>query len=116
MSALDANVGAFIMEETIIKELRAKTVVLVTHGLQYLKSANYIYVVDGGEIVEEGSFEKIKSTELYQKFRELEQVAKKIQFFIKNQKHEKISKLTNLNFSGAKRSNRTRSQHPRPQS
>ena len=76
MSALDANIGAFITEETIIKQLRTKTVVLVTHGLQYLKSADYIYVVDGGQIVEEGSFEKIKDTELYKKFMELEDVRK----------------------------------------
>ena len=74
MSALDANVGAFITEETIIKQLRSKTVVLVTHGLQYLKYADYIYIVDEGEIVKEGSFEVIRESELYNKFMELEEV------------------------------------------
>ena len=74
MSALDANVGAFITEETIIKQLKSKTVVLVTHGLQYLKYADYIYVIDKGAILTEGSFEEIRESELYTKFLELEEV------------------------------------------
>ena len=78
MSALDANVGAFITEETIIKQLKSKTVVLVTHGLQYLKYADYIYIVDQGAILKEGSFEVIKQSELYTKFLELEEVNPKI--------------------------------------
>ena len=74
MSALDVNIGAFITEETIIKQLRSKTVVLVTHGLQYLKHADYIYVVDQGQIINEGSFEVVRQSELYTKFIELEEV------------------------------------------
>ena len=76
MSALDANVGAFITQETIIKQLRKKTVVLVTHGLQYVRYADYIYLVDQGEIYSEGTFEEIRNSELYTKFLELENVKK----------------------------------------
>ena len=74
MSALDAKVGAFISEETILKQLRSKTIVLVTHSLQYLKYADYIYVMDEGRIMKEGTFEDVKDTELYHKFQELENV------------------------------------------
>lgn len=59
MSALDANVGAFITEETIMKKLADKTVVMITHGLQYLKHSDYIYVLDEGEMLLEGSFEEV---------------------------------------------------------
>ena len=65
MSALDANIGAFITRETIIEQLKSKTVVLVTNGLQYLQYADYIYLVDQGEIQSKGTFEDIRNTELY---------------------------------------------------
>ena len=78
MSALDANVGAFITEETIIKQLKSKTVVLVTHGLQYLKYADYIYLIDQGVVTKEGSFKDIRESELYTKFLELEEVSTRI--------------------------------------
>ena len=74
MSALDGKIGAFISEETILKQLKDKTVILVTHGLQYLKHADYIYVMDEGAVKQEGTFEEVKNTELYHKFQELEMV------------------------------------------
>lgn len=74
MSALDAKVGAFITEETILKQLKGKTVVLVTHGLQYLKYSDYVYVFDDREIALKGKFEEVQNTELYQKFLELDDV------------------------------------------
>ena len=75
MSALDGKIGAFISEETILKQLKDKTVILVTHGLQYLKHADYVYVMDQGSIQREGSFEEVQETELYQKFKEIEKVS-----------------------------------------
>jgi ABC-type transport system involved in cytochrome bd biosynthesis fused ATPase/permease subunit len=74
MSALDAKVGAFITEETILKKLKDKTIIMVTHGLQYLKYSDYIYVMDEGEMLLEGSFDDVQSSELYQKFLELDEV------------------------------------------
>ena len=74
MSALDAKIGSFISEETILKQLKGKTVILVTHGLQYLKHADHIYVMEDGMISTEGNFDDIKDTELYSKFKQLEQV------------------------------------------
>lgn len=74
LSALDAKVGAFIMEETILGELKGKSVIMVTHGLQYLKYTDYIYVMDEGNIKLQGDFNSIKETELYKKFLELDEV------------------------------------------
>ena len=48
---------------------------MVTHGLQYLKSADYIYVMDEGEMLLEGKFNDIQNSELYQKFLELDEVS-----------------------------------------
>lgn len=62
------------MEETILKQLKGKTVILATHGLQYLKYSDYIYVLDEGEIKVEGDFDAVKSSELYEKFLELDEV------------------------------------------
>ena len=80
MSAVDGKIGAFISEETILKQLKDKTVILVTHGLQYLKHADYIYVMEDGAIQQEGSFDEVKDTELYHKFQELEKVIYIIDF------------------------------------
>ena len=74
MAALDGKIGAFITEETIMKQLKGKTVILVTHSLQYLKYSDFIYVMEQGEIAEKGDFEKIRNTELYQKFMKLGEV------------------------------------------
>jgi ABC-type transport system involved in cytochrome bd biosynthesis fused ATPase/permease subunit len=74
MSALDAKVGAFITEETILKLLKGKTVVMVTHSLQYLKYSDHVYVMDEGKIALNGSFEQISGNSLYQKFLELTEV------------------------------------------
>lgn len=75
MSALDAKVGSFIMEETILKQLKGKTVLLVTHGLQYLKYSDYIYVMDEGKMILQGKFEDVQSSELYKKFEQLDEVS-----------------------------------------
>jgi ABC-type bacteriocin/lantibiotic exporter with double-glycine peptidase domain len=74
MSALDAKVGSFITEETILKQLKGKTIILVTHGLQYLKYSQYIYVMDEGKIPLQGTFDEVQNTELYLKFLELDEV------------------------------------------
>ena len=74
LSALDGKVGTFITEETILRELKDKTVILVTHGLQYLKYCDYIYVMDDGKFVTQGKFQEVRQTELYNKFMDLDQV------------------------------------------
>ena len=65
ISALDIHVGKYVMEEGIIGYLKGKTRVVATHALAYLPLFDYIYVMDQGEIVEEGTYEEIIETTVY---------------------------------------------------
>lgn len=71
VSALDANVAAYVMENTFIKELKGKTRILVTHSMQHLKYADHIYALDDGKIMISGNYEDVKGSELMLKFFEL---------------------------------------------
>ncbi|KAJ0001946.1 hypothetical protein NQD34_001742 [Periophthalmus magnuspinnatus] len=54
LSAVDAHVGKHIFEECIKKELHGKSVILITHQLQYLEFCDSILLLEDGEIVESG--------------------------------------------------------------
>ncbi|KAF9027711.1 multidrug resistance-associated ABC transporter [Hymenopellis radicata] len=55
--SVDAYVGKRILENCILDgPLSQRTRILVTHALHVLDKADYIYVVDGGQIKEEGHF------------------------------------------------------------
>lgn len=73
LSALDANVGAKIMKETILGVLRGKTIIMVTHALQYLKHSDFVYLMDEGQFFLQGSFDSVADSELYRKFTQLEE-------------------------------------------
>ena len=66
ISALDIDVGKFVMEEGILGYLRGSTRVVATHAVAYLRLFDYVYVMDEGEIIEEGTYEEIAKTEVYQ--------------------------------------------------
>ncbi|XP_036439968.1 multidrug resistance-associated protein 9 [Colossoma macropomum] len=55
LSAVDAHVGKHIFEECIKKELKGKSVILVTHQLQYLEFCDEILLLENGEIKEAGT-------------------------------------------------------------
>ncbi|XP_063325224.1 ATP-binding cassette sub-family C member 12-like [Pelmatolapia mariae] len=55
LSAVDAHVGKHIFEECIKKELRGKSIILVTHQLQYLEFCDEILVLDNGTVWESGN-------------------------------------------------------------
>lgn len=54
LSAVDAHVGKHMFEECVVKYLRGKTRILVTHQLQYLRNVDRIIVLKDGEIETEG--------------------------------------------------------------
>ncbi|XP_014306305.2 ATP-binding cassette sub-family C member 11-like isoform X1 [Myotis lucifugus] len=54
LSAVDTRVGKHIFEECIRKALRGKTVVLVTHQLQYLQFCDQVLLLEDGKICEQG--------------------------------------------------------------
>ncbi|XP_038610269.1 ATP-binding cassette sub-family C member 11-like [Tachyglossus aculeatus] len=55
LSAVDAQVGKHIFEECIKEKLRGKTIILVTHLLQYLEFCDQILVLKNGRIREKGT-------------------------------------------------------------
>lgn len=50
LSAVDAHVGKHMFEECIVKYLKGKTRILVTHQLQYLQAVDRIIVLKDGAI------------------------------------------------------------------
>lgn len=67
-SSLDSKYENIIYEN--IKGFKGKkTIVVIAHRLSTIKNADYIYVMDDGKIIEEGTFDKLykdRGTEFYQ--------------------------------------------------
>ena len=75
LSAVDIHVGTHIIEKCFSQYLAGKTRILITHNLDYLKYVDYIYVMEAGRIINEGSLEYLKTT---QRFNELMEKNRKI--------------------------------------
>lgn len=80
LSALDMDVADKIMEEAICKNLKGKTRIITTHAIHYLKYADYVYVLDKGRIKLEGTYDKIKDSELFLELQRVVQVSQKLIF------------------------------------
>lgn len=59
LSAVDIHVGVLIVKQCLMRYRKDKTRVLVTHALQYMKYMDYIYFMENGEILHEGTYEEI---------------------------------------------------------
>ncbi|XP_033742885.1 LOW QUALITY PROTEIN: multidrug resistance-associated protein 5-like [Pecten maximus] len=59
LSAVDVHVGQHLFHRCIKKMLQGKTVILVTHQLQYMKHCDEIMVMEEGRIAENGSHESL---------------------------------------------------------
>ncbi|TCD67438.1 hypothetical protein EIP91_012410 [Steccherinum ochraceum] len=60
LSAVDAYVGRRILEECLLTgPLAGKTRILATHSLHVLDKTDFIYVMDNGKIVAEGTFKDL---------------------------------------------------------
>ena len=59
LASLDAHIGAHVFENAIRKN-RKRTIVLVTHQLQFVEHADYVIVMDQGRIVEQGSVSDLR--------------------------------------------------------
>ena len=86
ISALDANIGKKIMKELIIKYLKDKTRIVVTHALQYLKYMDRIIYMKGGRIEWVGTYKELHDQE----------------FFVSMKKLSKLNAESSLNDSGSK--------------
>ena len=57
LSAVDAHVGKAIVEDCLLSgPLSQRTRILVTHALHVLDKMDYIYVMEDGEIKEQGTY------------------------------------------------------------
>ncbi|XP_071170005.1 ATP-binding cassette sub-family C member 5-like isoform X1 [Mytilus edulis] len=59
LSAVDVHVGKHLFNECIKKKLCGKTIILVTHQLQYLQFCDEIVVIENGKITERGHHEEL---------------------------------------------------------
>ncbi|KAF5286381.1 hypothetical protein FQR65_LT12632 [Abscondita terminalis] len=65
LSALDANVGKHIFYQCIKEFLKDKTVILVTHQMQYLKHVDRVVVLDKGFVKADGGFETLQKESFF---------------------------------------------------
>ncbi|KAF5360291.1 hypothetical protein D9758_009169 [Tetrapyrgos nigripes] len=72
LSAVDSYVGKEIIDNCLLSgPLADRTRILVTHALHVLDKTDYIYVVDGGEIKERGTFQELmERTKLFPRLME----------------------------------------------
>ncbi|CAD8112763.1 unnamed protein product [Paramecium primaurelia] len=72
ISAVDVHVAKFIIYECLNGYLKEKTRILVTHALNCCQYTDYVYLMENGTIVEQGTFADIKQNQqfknIYQKF------------------------------------------------
>ena len=68
LSSLDADVGKNIFEKTIKEHLKGKTVLLVTHALQYIPMMDYIIKMNKGKIEYYGNVKEAEEQHFYKDF------------------------------------------------
>ena len=79
--------STYIIDETILKQLRDKdrTIVMVTATTELLPFSDYLYIMEGGHVSQEGFFNIVKHSRPYQRMVKKENVS---------QKHPKIHQKT----------------------
>ncbi|WCJ26432.1 ABC transporter C family member 10 [Euphorbia peplus] len=58
-SAVDAHTATFLFNEYVIKALSGKTVILVTHQVDFLPAFDSILLMSGGEIIREATYDEL---------------------------------------------------------
>jgi ABC-type multidrug transport system fused ATPase/permease subunit len=58
-SAVDAHTGSQLFRECILEMLASKTVIYVTHQVEFLPAADLILVLDKGQIVQAGKYDEL---------------------------------------------------------
>ncbi|KAJ1420286.1 P-loop containing nucleoside triphosphate hydrolase [Sesbania bispinosa] len=58
-SAVDAHTAAILFNDCVMTALREKTVILVTHQVEFLSEVDTILVMEGGKVIQSGSYENL---------------------------------------------------------
>ncbi|XP_075667040.1 ABC transporter C family member 8-like isoform X2 [Castanea sativa] len=58
-SAVDAHTAAILFNDCVMAALENKTVILVTHQVEFLSEVDKILVMNGGQITQSGSYEEL---------------------------------------------------------
>ncbi|XP_062014713.1 ABC transporter C family member 8-like [Rosa rugosa] len=58
-SAVDANTAAILFHDCVMSALAKKTVILVTHQVEFLSQVDKILVIEDGQITQSGSYESL---------------------------------------------------------
>ncbi|KAM7254412.1 hypothetical protein ACFE04_003792 [Oxalis oulophora] len=58
-SAVDAHTAATLFNDCVMSALESKTVILVTHQVEFLSEVDRILVMDGGRVTQSGSYEEL---------------------------------------------------------
>lgn len=64
LSAVDTHVGRHLFDQCLRNFLRNKTVILVTHQLQYLQNADQIIILDKGKVLDVGTYDSLHESGL----------------------------------------------------
>ncbi|KAI8903008.1 P-loop containing nucleoside triphosphate hydrolase protein [Globomyces pollinis-pini] len=91
LSAVDTKVGRNLFENCIMKFLADKTIILVTHQLQYLKDCKSIFLMNNGNLEQVGSCKEV--FELYP------EMSKSVESDSSQFEHEEISNEPELKLS-----------------
>ena len=65
LSAVDVHVGKFLMEETIMGYLKDKTVIMPTHAVKYLDSADNVILMKKGRVIAQGPLKYVKDCDYF---------------------------------------------------
>ncbi|WJX92060.1 ATP-binding cassette sub- C member 8 [Trifolium repens] len=58
-SAVDAHTASILFNDCVMTSLREKTVVLVTHQVEFLSEVDTILVMEGGKLIQSGNYENL---------------------------------------------------------
>ncbi|KAK8465073.1 hypothetical protein PHAVU_010G140400 [Phaseolus vulgaris] len=58
-SAVDAHTAAILFKDCVMTALREKTVILVTHQVEFLSEVDAILVMEGGKVTQSGNYENL---------------------------------------------------------
>nr|GMD37227.1 ABC transporter C family member 8 [Ipomoea batatas] len=61
-SAVDAHTASTLFNDCVMSALAMKTVILVTHQVEFLSAVDHILVMEGGEITQSGSYNELLMT------------------------------------------------------